>query len=111
MSRIRLLCAACGLLAMSMPALAQDSCKPVETAPGIKSVPAGCNKVRHDVTGTVAKPALPSQKPGAPVPKAPPPAPKPSALFPGEAPGSIMKFGDTEVRINGRVRYEYQYSR
>lgn len=104
MSRIRLPCAAFALLAVSMPALAQDSCKPVETAPGIKSVPAGCNKVRHDVTGTVAKPAAPTSKPGAS-------APQPSALFPGAAPGSIMKFGDTEVRINGRVRYEYQYSR
>lgn len=104
MSRIRLLCSAFTLLLASATAHAQDSCKPVETAPGIKSVPAGCNKARHDVTGSVARPAAPSQKPGAPTPK-------PSALFPGENPGSIMKFGDTEVRINGRVRYEMQYSR
>ena len=104
MSRIRLLSTILCLLVASATAHAQDSCKPVETAPGIKSVPAGCNKVRQDVTGTVTKPGSAVPKPGTT-------NPKPSALFPGETPGSIMKFGDTEVRINGRARFDYQYSR
>lgn len=104
MSRIRLLSAAFCLLGLGATAHAQDSCKPVETAPGIKSVPAGCNKVRQDVTGALAKSGPAAAKPGMP-------AQKPSGLFPGEAPGSIMKFGDTEVRINGRARFDYQYSR
>jgi hypothetical protein len=95
----RLFLAAFALVSLGTVALAQDSCRPVETAPGIKSVPAGCNKVRQARTGQAA-PAPPSA-----------PAAKPSALFPGTAPGSIAKFGDTEVRVGGSVRYEYGYGR
>lgn len=97
MNGTRILLGACALLLGGAPALAQD-CKPVETAPGIKSVPAGCNKfMNKDVTGTIPKNSAP--------------AARPSTLFPGAAPGSVTKFGDTEVRINGRVRFEAQMSR
>ncbi len=95
----RLFLAAAALVSMGSVALAQDSCTPVETAPGIKSVPAGCNKVRQVRAGQA--PAVPKAAPDA----------KPSALFPGTSPGSIRKFGDTEVRIGGSVRYEYGYGR
>ena len=90
--------AACALLCGVENARAQDPCKPVETAPGIKSVPAGCNKFLG------VKAAAPANMPGAP-------AAKPSALFPGAAPGSVAKFGETEVRMNGRVRYEFGVGR
>jgi hypothetical protein len=99
MSMNRLFLAAAALLSMGTAALAQDSCTPVETAPGIKSIPAGCNKVRQARSGQIA-----------PVPKSTPDA-KPSALFPGTAPGSIAKYGDTEVRVGGSVRFEYGYGR
>lgn len=79
--------------------MANDACKPIETAPGIKMVPAGCNAL-----------AAPKQaRPVAAKPRAP--AAKPSALFPGTAPGSISQFGGTEFRINGQVRVDYGYSR
>lgn len=91
--------AACALLVSAGAAFAQDPCKPVTTAPGIKAVPAGCNKFtgHGDATGSIAKPGAP--------------AAKPSALFPGASPGSIVKFGETEVRMNGRVRYDFGYGR
>jgi hypothetical protein len=103
MSMNRLFLAAAALLSMGTAALAQDSCTPVETAPGIKSIPAGCNKVRQARTGQTAPQIAPS-------PKSTPDA-KPSALFPGTAPGSIAKYGDTEVRVGGSVRFEYGYGR
>lgn len=97
------------LLFAGSHAYAQD-CKPVETAPGIKSVPAGCNKISHPRDGVARTGSIAPAPKAAPAPK-PLPAAKPSALFPGAAPGSIAKFGDTEVRIGGSVRYEYGYGR
>lgn len=99
MIRNRLFLAAAALCVMGRAALAQDSCKPVETAPGIKAIPAGCNKLSQLKTGAAVA-----------APKAAPAA-KPSGLFPGSSPGSVTKFGDTEVRIGGSVRYEYGYGR
>lgn len=107
----RLFLAAAALLSMGTIALAQDSCSPVETAPGIKSIPAGCNKVRQARTGQTTPQGAPQTAPQtAPLPKSTPDT-KPSALFPGAAPGSIAKYGDTEVRVGGSVRFEYGYGR
>lgn len=90
--------AAAALLVSGMSAHALETCAPVETAPGIKSIPAGCNKFGKapDAPKNAAKP----------VPK-PAQMAKPSSLFPGTNPGSIKMFGDTEVRIGGQVRYEF----
>jgi hypothetical protein len=96
----RTLLAAAALCLLGVPVAAQDSCRPVETAPGIKSVPSGCNKFTgQPPAGNRAASALPGGKAA--------PAGKPSALFPGAAPGTITMFGDTEVRIGGQVRVEY----
>ena len=88
-----MLCASAGW------ALANDACKPIETAPGIKAIPAGCNALRAKE---------PSRKTAAKSRAAPA---QPSVLFPGAAPGSISQFGGTEFRVNGQVRIDYGYSR
>ena len=80
-------------------AWADEACKPVETAPGIKAIPAGCNALRANQqarTAAAKSRAAPAQ---------------PSVLFPGAAPGSISQFGGTEFRVNGQVRIDYGFSR
>lgn len=89
--------AAAALLLSGVGAFALETCTPVETAPGIKAVPAGCNKFGQ---------AANASKSAAKIAAKPAPTAKPSVLFPGAAPGSITRFDDVEVRVGGQVRFE-----